>query len=239
MASPVLPNDVKALIIDPTASLCSGFINTLLRIPVKLYQFLDWLLDSSGNLSQAALQQIHRPGDLIFSAASLAADDKRLLCDGSNVSQTTYADLYAAIGNTYGSAPAGQFKLPDFRARFPVGVGTFAASGAVALGATGGEDKHTLVEADLGVHKHVYGRCVADAGTAADKVGLLKGEEEETSGTTREVSGGSSALQEADIADDGEFDGSWLNTGNAKYTTDPAAFNLLNPFLAVYIYIAT
>ena len=26
-----------------------------------------------------------------------------LLCDGSNVSRTTYADLFAAIGTTYGA----------------------------------------------------------------------------------------------------------------------------------------
>jgi len=41
-----------------------------------------------------------------------------LLCDGSAVSTTTYAALYAVIGNTFGSnPPAGQFLLPDTRSR--------------------------------------------------------------------------------------------------------------------------
>lgn len=41
-----------------------------------------------------------------------------------------------------------------FEAKFPVGAGTFAASGAVAVAGTGGEDKHTLLEAELPAHKH-------------------------------------------------------------------------------------
>lgn len=41
-----------------------------------------------------------------------------LFCNGNAVSRTTYADLYAVIGqNTYGTDPAGQFYLPDLRGR--------------------------------------------------------------------------------------------------------------------------
>lgn len=37
-----------------------------------------------------------------------------LLCDGSTVSLTTYADLYAALGTAFntGGEPAGTFRLP-------------------------------------------------------------------------------------------------------------------------------
>ena len=41
-----------------------------------------------------------------------------------------------------------------FAARFPVGVGTFAASGAVAVLGTGGEDKHLLTIAEMPAHDH-------------------------------------------------------------------------------------
>jgi hypothetical protein len=41
-----------------------------------------------------------------------------------------------------------------FAARFPVGVGTFEASGAVAVSGTGGTDKHTLTTAEMPEHTH-------------------------------------------------------------------------------------
>lgn len=46
-----------------------------------------------------------------------------LLCDGSEVSKTTYADLYKVIGNIYGTATdTTKFKLPDLRDRFVQGA---------------------------------------------------------------------------------------------------------------------
>jgi microcystin-dependent protein len=47
-----------------------------------------------------------------------------LICNGSDVSRTTYADLFAAIGISYGSINGTTFKLPDLRSRFPVGQGS-------------------------------------------------------------------------------------------------------------------
>jgi len=46
-----------------------------------------------------------------------------LLCDGSLYSTTTYATLYGVIGSTFGISGA-NFRVPDFRTYFPVGVGT-------------------------------------------------------------------------------------------------------------------
>jgi hypothetical protein len=40
-----------------------------------------------------------------------------LLCDGTAVSQTTYADLFAVIGCNFGCS-GGNFNLPDLRGRF-------------------------------------------------------------------------------------------------------------------------
>ncbi len=40
-----------------------------------------------------------------------------LLCDGTAVSQSTYADLYAVIGCNFGCS-GGNFNLPDLRGRF-------------------------------------------------------------------------------------------------------------------------
>lgn len=45
-----------------------------------------------------------------------------LLCDGSEVSKEDYPDLYAVIGDSFGSATDGKFKLPDLRGKFVQGA---------------------------------------------------------------------------------------------------------------------
>ena len=48
-----------------------------------------------------------------------------LLCDGSNVSRTTYARLFAVIGTAFGTGDGSStFGLPDLRDRVPLGKGT-------------------------------------------------------------------------------------------------------------------
>lgn len=58
--------------------------------------------------------------------------DGWLVCNGSAVSRTTYADLFAAIGTTFGAGDGSTtFKLPDYRGDFLRGYlsGTSAAIG--------------------------------------------------------------------------------------------------------------
>jgi microcystin-dependent protein len=51
-----------------------------------------------------------------------------LECNGAAVSRTTFADLFAAIGTTFGVGDgATTFNVPDMRGRVPVGDGTGAA----------------------------------------------------------------------------------------------------------------
>jgi hypothetical protein len=66
--------------------------------------------------------------------------------------------------NTAGDAAGPMWEVDSaFAARFPVGVGTFAASGSVAVTGTGGEDKHTLTanESGLPAHTHSFGSGVS------------------------------------------------------------------------------
>jgi microcystin-dependent protein len=65
-----------------------------------------------------------------------------LLCDGSQVSRTTYVTLFSLLGTTYGAGDGTTtFNLPDLRQRFPLGK---AASGTGStLGSTGGSIDHT------------------------------------------------------------------------------------------------
>lgn len=79
-------------------------------------------------------------GDIIMSGRATAAAG-RLKCDGSAVSRSTYADLFAEIGTEYGAGDGTTtFNLPDYRGAFPLGV---AASGTGStLGDTGGSIDH-------------------------------------------------------------------------------------------------
>jgi microcystin-dependent protein len=54
--------------------------------------------------------------------AATSAPDGWLLADGSSVSRSTYADLFAAIGTAYGTVDGNTFNLPDTRGKFLRGV---------------------------------------------------------------------------------------------------------------------
>ena len=66
-----------------------------------------------------------------------------LLCDGSAVSRTTYAVLFAAIGTTWGAGDGSTtFNLPDLRGRAPIGAGKGSGLTARTLGDSVGVETH-------------------------------------------------------------------------------------------------
>jgi microcystin-dependent protein len=104
-------------------------------------------------------------GSLMMTAAS-SAPTGWLLCDGSDVSRITYADLFTAIGTTYGSVDGDTFKVPDLRGRVPIGSGTGVGLTARTLAGTGGAETHTLTESEMPSHTHT----ATDAGHTHDFV---------------------------------------------------------------------
>lgn len=70
---------------------------------------------------QAAIDLLIPAGVLVPSARS-DAPTGWLLCDGSYLNRTTYARLFAAIGTTYGTTAGDNFRIPDYRGRFLVGL---------------------------------------------------------------------------------------------------------------------
>ena len=79
--------------------------------------------------------------------------DGFMWADGSAISRTTYAELFAVIGTTYGAGDGSTtFNLPDKRERVSVMKkegGTFDT-----LGKIGGEEKHKLTNSELSSHGH-------------------------------------------------------------------------------------
>jgi len=87
---------------------------------------------------------------IIHPFAGSVAPDGYLMCDGAAVSRTEYAELFIAIGTTYGAGDGSTtFNVPDLRAKVPIGSNT-----SYALGATGGEAEHVLLESEMPSHVH-------------------------------------------------------------------------------------
>lgn len=118
-----------------------------------------------------AVQNSLMPVGVILATTGSAAASGFLLCDGTTVSRTTYAGLYAVMGTTYGVGDGSTtFTLPDLRGRVPVGVDGAAARLSVndALGQTAGEEKHTLTVGELATHTHIqnaHSHTPPEAGT--------------------------------------------------------------------------
>ncbi len=85
------------------------------------------------------------------------------LCYGQAISRETYADLFEAIGTTYGSGDGSTtFNLPDLRGRTPAGLDNMGGSSANrvtdakadTLGGAIGVETHTLTASEIPAHNH-------------------------------------------------------------------------------------
>lgn len=121
----------------------------------RLYRSL-----TDNNLANAVTNTTHwipydttLPGTVIdFAGAGVLQG--YLACDGSLVSRSTYADLFTAIGTTWGAGDGSTtFALPDLRGRATVGLGAVDGTGGTnwTLGLKGGAETVTLAENQLPV----------------------------------------------------------------------------------------
>lgn len=95
-------------------------------------------IDEIQSLSGGSTKGAMPTGGLVPFAGSVVPNGF-LLCDGSAVSRTTYADLFAAIGTTWGIGDgATTFNLPDLGGRYLKGAGSIndgQGGDSVVLGA--------------------------------------------------------------------------------------------------------
>jgi microcystin-dependent protein len=104
------------------------------------------------------------PVGMVADFAGASAPTGWLLCAGQNVSRTTHAALFAAIGTTYGVGDGSTtFGLPDLRGRVVAGKDNMGGTSADrltspingdVLGASGGSQSHALVTGELPAHNH-------------------------------------------------------------------------------------
>ncbi len=114
-------------------------------------------------------------GTIVPWGGSLTPPTGYLLCDGSTVSNSTYAALYAVIGCKFCPAMTctmTDFCLPDLRGRLPVAQSTVIGSAFNQVpGTTGiGEEKHTLTTPETPSHTHTF--TTAGAGAHGHSVQL-------------------------------------------------------------------
>jgi microcystin-dependent protein len=94
------------------------------------------------------------PAGSVQMYAGSTAPSGWLSCDGTAVSRTTFADLFAVLGTTYGSGDGSTtFTLPNMKGRVPVGLDS-AQTEFDVLGETGGAKTHTLSTAEIPSHSH-------------------------------------------------------------------------------------
>jgi phage-related tail fiber protein len=125
-----------------------------------IYCVLTSILSGGGGVTVAQLVTL---GALNYGEmrdyAGTTAPTGWLLADGSAVSRTTYASLFAVVGTTYGAGNGTTtFNIPDMRGRvsaMPPGasgrLSTVYSGGmnSIALGGTGGEQAHLLAIAEI------------------------------------------------------------------------------------------
>ena len=118
-----------------------------------------WLDLATASGATAAL-----PPGTLTQFAGTNAPTGWLICDGSAISRSTYATLFAVIATTYGAGDGSTtFNLPDLRGRVAVGLSSGGASNVATLG---NNDGHTANIRNVS-HHHTLQTGTSGSGLSA------------------------------------------------------------------------
>lgn len=120
-------------------------IRKLLEINDTLKTFFEWAFDSEGNVSsefKLQFQEIATPVGAVLWRPISDVPSGYLIANGTAVSRTTYANLFAVYGTTFGTGDGSTtFNLPNLSGKFLLGRGP---SGTLPVGSSGGAQTATL-----------------------------------------------------------------------------------------------
>jgi microcystin-dependent protein len=134
------------------------------------------------------------------------------LCNGQLLPINQNQGLFSLLGTTFGGDGRVNFALPDLQGSTPIHVGS-----GHTLGERGGEQAHTVSNAELPTHTHTFNASQANANTAVNANNMF--------GTSNNAYAGASNL-------------TGINPGTITNTGGSQAHLNMQPFLTLSFCIA-
>jgi microcystin-dependent protein len=104
----------------------------------------------------AKINKIRLVGEVV-PYAGIVAPNGYLICDGQAISRTTYANLFAVIGTTFGAGDSSTtFNIPNIKGRVITGYDV-SQTEFNAIGKVSGAKTHTLTAEQIPPHNHANG----------------------------------------------------------------------------------
>lgn len=131
------------------------------KVVLKIYDGASWKEINLGGGAGVSIGSIET-----FAGVAAKIPEGYLLCNGQEVSRTTYKDLFDVIGTTYGSSSGTTFKVPDLQGKFIRGNGSTTINHgsygntthtSAALGITQGDAIRNIIGSIYGSHSSLLG----------------------------------------------------------------------------------